>query len=103
MSKARWQSLLKCFYVLPVGSFVMWLVAIVYYGGHRPHTPQPESAQIVLLPWTHPAVYGSADDASLLHWLFFSILAFLGLASAIHVYIVPRIATPRQRSQNRVS
>ena len=64
MSKARWQSLLKCFYVLPVGSFVMWLVAIVYYGGHRPHTPQPESAQIVLLPWTHPAVYVSPHNSA---------------------------------------
>jgi len=95
LSRSAWRSLAKIlkgiFIFVFATSFIVGTSLQVYYPGHRPHVPQPNTGQTVKLPWTNPVSYGSAADATLMYrifWLGMYSWALFGLSLAIRVYIL---------------
>ncbi|HXN98249.1 MAG TPA: hypothetical protein VN881_04200 [Candidatus Acidoferrales bacterium] len=68
-------------------AFLMFLTA--YYSAKRPHTPQPERGWTVVLTWTHPPSYGTAQEENRQQWLLwwaFPLFGLLALGEAIKIY-----------------
>jgi hypothetical protein len=108
MPRARWRWLAKGLMILAgllfVGSFVSLTLLQLYYPGHRPHAPQRGSGQTTKLPWTNPVSYGTARDASLTMWCFWSgfyAMVPFGLGWAIRIYILGEDGPPTRGTPPR--
>jgi len=71
-------------------TFTYSMVWIGYYSAKRPNVPQPERGWTVSISWTHPPVYGTAQEENRLvgldTWVIPPFLGLLVLGEVIKIY-----------------